>query len=86
MLKVVFKTPLYKSFRRFGFPKVMPINYTVSVTNRCMSRCKTCNIYENYLEALDLLYELTYDLREPNKIRTEASKAIGVIEGYAPNE
>ena len=37
-------------------------------------------------EALDLLYELTHDLRVPSKIRTEASKAIGVIEGYAPNE
>ena len=34
-------------------------------------------------EALDLLYELTYDLRVPSKIRTEASKAIGTLEGYA---
>ena len=35
-------------------------------------------------EALNLLYELSYDLRTPEKIRTEASKAIGAIEGYSP--
>ncbi len=35
-------------------------------------------------EALELLYELSFDLRTPNKIRTEASKAIGVLRGYAP--
>jgi MoaA/NifB/PqqE/SkfB family radical SAM enzyme len=54
MLKILFKTPLYKSFRTFGFPKVMPLNYTVSVTNRCMSRCKTCNVYENLVDDLTL--------------------------------
>ena len=54
MLKIIFKTPLYKSFRRFGFPRMMPINYTVSVTNRCMSRCKTCNVYENLVKDLTL--------------------------------
>ncbi|MAG52815.1 MAG: radical SAM protein [Nanoarchaeota archaeon] len=32
----------------------MPINYTVSVTNRCMSRCKTCNVYENLVDDLKL--------------------------------
>lgn len=36
------------------------------------------------IEALELLYELSFDLRTPNKIRTEASKAIGVLRGYAP--
>ena len=54
MLKIIFKTPLYKSFRRFGFPRMMPMNFTVSVTNRCMSRCKTCNVYENLVDDLKL--------------------------------
>ena len=33
-------------FRQFGFPKLYPLNLTVSLTYRCNSRCKTCNIYK----------------------------------------
>src|SRR3989344_3832131 len=38
----------FKSFRAFGFPKMMPSNSVFSVTNLCNSRCRTCNIWEKY--------------------------------------
>lgn len=34
-------------------------------------------------EALETLYEVSYDLRTSDKIRTAASQAIGVIRGYS---
>lgn len=37
-----------KLYRSLGKPKVMPINLTVSVTNTCNSRCKTCSIWKLY--------------------------------------
>jgi MoaA/NifB/PqqE/SkfB family radical SAM enzyme len=37
---------LYKSFRRFGYPKMMPMNMVFVITHRCNSRCKTCNIWK----------------------------------------
>ncbi|UCE72866.1 MAG: radical SAM protein, partial [Methanomassiliicoccales archaeon] len=40
------KIPAYQSFRQFGFPKLYPLNLTTSVTYRCNSRCRTCNIYQ----------------------------------------
>ncbi len=40
------KIPLFKFYRGFGLPRILPINLTVSLTNRCNSRCMTCNIYE----------------------------------------
>jgi len=38
----------YKLFRSVNFPKSLPISLTVSVTNQCNSRCKTCNIWKLY--------------------------------------
>jgi MoaA/NifB/PqqE/SkfB family radical SAM enzyme len=38
----------YQCFRAIGWPKLMPINVTVSITNMCNSRCKTCYIWELY--------------------------------------
>lgn len=46
-----------KAFRTFGFglPRhPMPINFTVSVTNKCNARCKTCNIWRKYEEQPEL--------------------------------
>lgn len=34
-------------FRSLGHPKLGPINVTVSVTNKCNSRCRTCFIWQN---------------------------------------
>jgi MoaA/NifB/PqqE/SkfB family radical SAM enzyme len=34
----------HKLSYRFGWPKVLPINVTISVTFKCPSRCLTCNV------------------------------------------
>lgn len=36
-----------KLFRSLGYPKLGPVNVTVSVTNACNSRCQTCFIWQN---------------------------------------
>ncbi len=46
MLKILIKTFFFKMQRAFGFPRLLPINYTISVSYRCNSRCKTCEIYK----------------------------------------
>lgn len=38
----------YKSSRLFGTKPSLPISLTVSVTNQCNSRCKTCSIWKHY--------------------------------------
>ena len=46
-----------KAFRTFGFGLQscpMPINFTVSITNKCNARCKTCNIWRIYEEQPEL--------------------------------
>jgi MoaA/NifB/PqqE/SkfB family radical SAM enzyme len=48
------KAPLYYAFRKLGSPKVLPINYTLSVTNACNSKCKTCSIWRLYKEKPEL--------------------------------
>jgi MoaA/NifB/PqqE/SkfB family radical SAM enzyme len=40
----------YKLFRTANFPKLLPLSMTVSVTNNCNSRCKTCNIWKLYAD------------------------------------
>jgi len=45
MIEIIPKIPAYQLFRRFGIPKLLPLNLTVSVTYRCNSRCRTCYIY-----------------------------------------
>lgn len=38
----------YKSSRLIGFKPALPLSLTVSVTNQCNSRCKTCSIWRRY--------------------------------------
>ncbi len=45
MIDVLRKVPLYMLSRRFGWPKMLPINLTLSPSPRCNSRCLTCNIW-----------------------------------------
>jgi MoaA/NifB/PqqE/SkfB family radical SAM enzyme len=45
MLALPWRIPLYIPFRVLGWPRLLPLNVTVSVTNRCNSRCRTCNIW-----------------------------------------
>ncbi len=45
-LKILPKIPLYQMFRAYGFPKLLPLNLTISVLYSCNSRCKTCNVWK----------------------------------------
>jgi MoaA/NifB/PqqE/SkfB family radical SAM enzyme len=45
LLSPLIRVPLYKLARSTRIITPLPINLTVSVTYRCNSRCKTCNIY-----------------------------------------
>ena len=45
MLRLPWRIPLYIPFRAWGWPRLLPLNVTVSVTDRCNSRCRTCNIW-----------------------------------------
>ena len=55
MFGVLAKLPLYIFFRLFHWPRMLPMNYTFSVSYKCNSRCKTCNVYER--ESNDLTVE-----------------------------
>ena len=46
MLELIPKIIAYKLFRNFGFPKILPMNYTISALYTCNSKCKTCNIWK----------------------------------------
>lgn len=54
LLSVLARIILYKSFYHLKFPKLLPMNYTVSVTYTCNSRCKTCNVYERKSKELTI--------------------------------
>lgn len=47
-LNLVPKVLGYRLAHRLGRPQTLPINITVSVTNACNSRCKTCLIWRFY--------------------------------------
>jgi sulfatase maturation enzyme AslB (radical SAM superfamily) len=55
MFKVIKKIPSYFMFRYMGWPRPLPMNLTFSLSYRCNSRCKTCNVYKKDS------YELTPD-------------------------
>src|ERR1700740_2453025 len=42
---VLVRIPLFKLFRRFGWPELLPLNLTISPSPKCNSRCLTCNIW-----------------------------------------
>jgi len=46
--------PIYKISRVLGCPLLLPINITISVTFRCNSKCKTCNVYKREGKELTL--------------------------------
>lgn len=45
MLGVLARIPLFRAYRRFGWPQMLPINITLSPSPKCNSRCLTCNIW-----------------------------------------
>jgi MoaA/NifB/PqqE/SkfB family radical SAM enzyme len=42
---VMLRLPLYWSFYRFGRPRLYPFSVVVSVSYRCNSKCRTCDIW-----------------------------------------
>ncbi|MDP8231970.1 MAG: radical SAM protein [Candidatus Zophobacter franzmannii] len=46
MITLFLRTLLYKMYYTIGFPRMLPMNYTVSLLYTCNSRCATCNIWK----------------------------------------
>lgn len=54
MLSSLLKLPLYWSSFRFGFPKLLPFSLVVSVSFRCNSKCRTCDVWRKPNDDLTL--------------------------------
>ena len=54
VFEIISKIPLYQSFRAFGYPKMLPENYTFLISTICNSRCATCNIWKQKYNDLTL--------------------------------
>lgn len=52
MIGALLRAPAYRLMHAFGFPRMKPVNVTVSTTYRCNSRCLTCNVYERPVDEL----------------------------------
>ncbi len=52
MLRLLPRLPGYMAFRQFGAPRLLPFNLVLSVTYRCNSRCKTCNVWQRSAQEL----------------------------------
>lgn len=46
MFFLLFRIIGYWFMKQLGFPKLLPMNYTVSLLYTCNSRCSTCNIWK----------------------------------------
>ncbi len=46
MLSLLPKMFFYYVMKHLGFPRLLPMNYTVSLLYTCNSRCSTCNIWK----------------------------------------
>ncbi len=45
MFTLLPKLPLYWAYRHFGWPTMMPFSIVISVSYRCNSKCKTCDVW-----------------------------------------
>ncbi|MEP7015316.1 MAG: radical SAM protein [Verrucomicrobiota bacterium] len=54
MVTVLTRIPLFQSYRRFGWPRLLPLNMTLSPSPRCNSRCLTCNIWKKREDELTI--------------------------------
>jgi len=54
MAGVLLRVPLFKLYRRFGWPQMLPLNLTLSPSPKCNSRCLTCNIWMKREDELTL--------------------------------
>jgi MoaA/NifB/PqqE/SkfB family radical SAM enzyme len=67
MLGVLARIPLFRAYRRFGRPKMLPLNITLSPSPKCNSRCLTCNIW--------MKRENELNLEEWDKVLTSLGRA-----------
>ncbi|MFN2137172.1 MAG: radical SAM/SPASM domain-containing protein [Candidatus Promineifilaceae bacterium] len=54
MLGVLARIPLFRAYRRFDYPRMLPLNITISPSPKCNSRCLTCNIWMKREDELTL--------------------------------
>ena len=54
MAGVLARIPLFQAYRRFGRPRMLPLNITISPSPKCNSRCLTCNIWMKREDELTL--------------------------------
>jgi MoaA/NifB/PqqE/SkfB family radical SAM enzyme len=54
MASVLLRVPLFKLYRQFGWPRMLPLNLTLSPSPKCNSRCLTCNIWMKREDELTL--------------------------------
>jgi MoaA/NifB/PqqE/SkfB family radical SAM enzyme len=45
MIGLIPKLPLYWAFRKFGWPAIKPFSVVVSISYRCNSKCRTCDVW-----------------------------------------
>ncbi|MBN1876118.1 MAG: radical SAM protein, partial [Anaerolineae bacterium] len=54
MIGVLVRIPFFKLYRRFSWPRMLPVNITLTPSPRCNSRCLTCNIWKKRENELTL--------------------------------
>ena len=54
MAGVLLRVPLFKLYRQFDWPRMLPLNLTLSPSPKCNSRCLTCNIWMKREDELTL--------------------------------
>jgi len=54
MIGLLFRMIGYWLMKHIGFPKLLPINYTISLLYTCNSRCNTCNIWKKHARNLSV--------------------------------
>lgn len=54
MVNVLARVPLFKLYRKFDWPRLLPLNLTLSPSPKCNSRCLTCNIWMKREDELTL--------------------------------
>lgn len=51
----ILHTPLYYFLLKFNYPRILPMNYVISLTYKCNSNCKTCFIWQLYKKKPNLV-------------------------------
>lgn len=54
MVGVLARIPFFKLYRWLNWPKMLPVNITLTPSTRCNSRCLTCNIWKKRENELTL--------------------------------